>query len=221
MIFITDVETTGLPLDYRAPSSDSANWPHMVQLAMMLKPDLGHAPIAKMVLIIKPEGYTIPEEVSKIHGITTEKALAEGVPLAFALGIFWGLQQTADYLVGHNIGFDGKIIRAAAHRAGVTDRLTKIPTLDTMTLSTKFCNLPGKRGPKWPKLTELHTVLFGHEHKDAHDAMGDVEATERCLEGLYNIGVINDQSFEDAVTKHKEIERMVKEKAERESKNAL
>ncbi len=30
-----DTETTGVPKDYKAPSSDTDNWPRMVQLASM------------------------------------------------------------------------------------------------------------------------------------------------------------------------------------------
>ena len=32
-----DTETTGVPQDYKAPSSDTDNWPRMVQLANMTR----------------------------------------------------------------------------------------------------------------------------------------------------------------------------------------
>jgi DNA polymerase III subunit epsilon len=41
MILFYDTETTGLPLDWKSPSSNTDNWPHMVQLAWQLCQDNG------------------------------------------------------------------------------------------------------------------------------------------------------------------------------------
>jgi len=186
----------------------------LVELAWMLVND-GVVKTA-MSFIIKPDGYEIPEEVSKIHGITTARAMSEGVPLAFALGTMWAAQQQALYLVGHNAVFDGKIIRAACHRAGVTTELTKWPTLDTMLLSTKHCNLPGKHGPKWPKLEELNNVLFGAPHAGAHGAGADVEATKNCFYKLMELGVIGQAEMDKADEKQAQIKVAIAAKEERE-----
>ena len=56
--------------------------------------------------------------------------------------------------------------------------------------TTKFCNIQGSRGPKWPKLQELHTVLFGVPFEEAHDALVDVRATAKLLEYLVTNGYI-------------------------------
>jgi hypothetical protein len=59
-----------------------------------------------------------------------------------------------------------------------------------MLKSIKYCNLPGKRGPKWPKLEELYIKLFDQPFIGAHDAMGDVQATRACFYKLVELGVI-------------------------------
>lgn len=62
-----------------------------------------------------------------------------------------------------------------------------------MMSSTNFCKLPnpsGRKGYKWPKLTELYNVLFEEEMEDAHDAMGDVTALAKCFFALKDKGII-------------------------------
>jgi DNA polymerase-3 subunit alpha len=74
MFLIFDTETTGLPKNYKAPVSDSDNWPRMVQLAWQLH-DVDGKLITAKNFIVKPNGFDIPIGVSNIHGITTERAL--------------------------------------------------------------------------------------------------------------------------------------------------
>ena len=68
MILIYDTETTGLPRDWNAPITDSDNWPRLVQLAWQL-----HDPQGKLLSrgnrIVQPDGFTIPFNSTKIHGI--------------------------------------------------------------------------------------------------------------------------------------------------------
>ena len=59
-----------------------------------------------------------------------------------------------------------------------------------MKASTKYCNIPGNYGPKWPNLTELHTKLFGHGFEEAHNAAADISATAKCFWELKRLGVI-------------------------------
>ena len=70
MILVYDTETTGLPRDWNAPLTDSENWPRLVQLAWQL-----HTPDGKLVSrgnrIVRPDGFTIPYNAAKVHGITT------------------------------------------------------------------------------------------------------------------------------------------------------
>lgn len=87
MFIIFDTETTGLPKDPNKPLSDSDNWPRLVQLAWQVHGNLGEL-IEAQNHIVKPNGYTIPYNAAQIHGITTERAMEEGIDLADVLGHF-------------------------------------------------------------------------------------------------------------------------------------
>ena len=96
MYLFFDTETTGLPLNWNAPASNTSNWPRMVQLACLLY-DLDGGLIEQRNFIIKPEGYAIPRDAAKIHGITTERANLEGVDLGTSLTDFRNLIAKATY----------------------------------------------------------------------------------------------------------------------------
>ena len=179
-ILYFDTETTGVPLNYKAPSSDTNNWPRLVQLAWILTDEEGTR-IHTGNLVIKPDGFVIPADATKVHGITTQRAKEEGVPLAEVIERFKSDLDMATYIVGHNIEFDKKIVGAEMIRLGMKDELEKKKSYCTMQSSIDFCKIPGKYGYKYPKLQELYKKLFGSEFENAHDAMSDIEATEKCF----------------------------------------
>ena len=175
-----DTETTGVPRNYKAPSSDTRNWPRLVQLAWILADEEGNR-IHEGNLIVKPEGFVIPTDATKIHGITTQKALAEGILLKDAISMFKADLDLANFVVGHNVDFDKKIVGAEMVRLGMSDELGRKKSYCTMLSTTNFCKIPGPYGYKYPKLQELYKKLFGKEFDKAHDAMSDIEATEQCF----------------------------------------
>lgn len=193
MILFFDTETTGVPKDYRAPVTDSKNWPRLVQIAWILADETG-GQIETFTAIIKPDGFTIPEEAVKIHGITTAKAKEEGMPIHKALKRLWELCLVQDLIAaGHNVNFDDKIVRAEFARLKWADTLGNTRKICTMTSSTQHCKLPkpgGQAGYKWPKLQELHKKLFKSEFEGAHGAEADIQATARCFFELKRLGVI-------------------------------
>ncbi|WP_209330036.1 DNA polymerase III subunit alpha [Lunatimonas salinarum] len=191
MYIIFDTETTGLPRSFDAPITDLDNWPRLVQLAWQLHDAHGRL-LSQHNHIVKPEGYTIPYNAEKIHGISTKRANEEGKPLTQVLAMFQEDVAKTTYLVGHNVEFDINVTGAEFLRKEVsTDFLSK-KTLDTKDLSTDFCAIPGGKGGKykWPTLTELHQKLFGVGFDSAHDAAYDVDATAKCFFGLITAGVI-------------------------------
>jgi len=185
MYLIFDTETTGLPRTYHAPMSDVDNWPRVVQVAWQLHDGKG-ALLSQKNYIIRPEGFTIPYNAEKVHGISTQRALEEGQDLREILDIFLTDLVQARYVVGHNIGFDVHVVGAEFLRASLQMPFEEKIELDTKDISTDFCALPGGKGGKykWPTLTELHQKLFGNGFDDAHDAAYDVDATARCFFGL-------------------------------------
>ena len=189
MYLFFDTETTGLPKNYKAPITDSENWPRMVQIAWQ-QYDLKKNLIAEKMYIIKPEGYKIPKEASDVHGITTERAYEEGEDLTMVLNEFRKAMLNSKILIAHNISFDERIVGAEFVRKKTQSLAKKLPRIDTMTESTDYCKLSGKYGYKWPNLTELHTKLFGKAFDDAHDALGDVKACADCFFELKKLNVI-------------------------------
>ena len=189
MYLFFDTETTGLPKNYKAPVTNTDNWPRLVQIAWMTYDAEGNA-IAQKEYIIKPENFTIPKAASNVHGISTEKAIAEGVDLQLVLQEFAELINKADYIVAHNISFDEKIVGAEFVRKSIKTQLFKKERLCTMQASTNYCKLPGAYGYKWPKLSELHIKLFGKDFENAHDAAADISATANCFWKLRELKLI-------------------------------
>jgi DNA polymerase III epsilon subunit-like protein len=146
--------------------------------------------IASCETIIQPEGFHIPAEVSRIHGITTERASQEGRLLLLVLQEFTQAVKECKSLVAHNISFDAAVLGAEYLRAKLPNPLTSRKQICTMLTTTNYCRLPGSRGFKWPKLIELHQKLFGKPHDDTHRALADVRACAKCFFELQRLGVI-------------------------------
>ncbi|WP_372974149.1 DNA polymerase III subunit alpha [Muriicola sp.] len=183
MYLIFDTETTGLPKRWNAPVTDVDNWPRCVQLAWQLHDELGNL-IEQKDYLIRPEGFDIPFDAEQIHGISTELAETDGIPLVEALEEFNSALEKAKFVVGQNVSFDINITGAEFHRAGMDTTLLDLPVLDTCTEETAaLCQIPGGRGGKFklPTLTELHEYLFHDSFSEAHNAAADVEATSRCF----------------------------------------
>lgn len=189
MYLFFDTETTGLPNNWKAPVTDTDNWPRMVQLACLLYDEKGEQ-VTSEDYIIKPEGYTIPAESSNVHGITTERAMDEGQVVTKVLQEFQAYIDQSSCLVAHNISFDEKIVGAEFLRVKMNNAVKDKKKICTMKSTADFCAIPGKYGNKWPKLEELHQKLFGTKFKEAHDAAVDIEATARCFWALKDRGIL-------------------------------
>ena len=191
MYLVFDTETTGLPKNFNAPLSDSDNWPRMVQIAWQIHDDDGNL-IENQDYIIKPEGYDIPFNAARIHGITTKIANEEGRDLQEILLEFSKALENVRVVSGHNVEFDYNIVGAEFIRKDIKDNLQEKPRADTMILGTDYCQLPGGRGGKFksPKLEELYEKLYGHKFDEAHNAAADVNATAQVFFEMMRIGVI-------------------------------
>ncbi len=182
MYLIFDTETTGLPHNKTAPLEDLDNWPRLVQIAWQL-----HNPQGKLLStgnhIVKPEGFTIPFNAEKVHGISTARALEVGEDLKQVLEKFTEDVAKAQVLIGHNIEFDNKIIGAEYLRTQQDNVLADMPNIDTSVETVEYCQLAGGLGGrlKQPRLIELYEKLFGEGFGDAHDAAYDVDATAKAF----------------------------------------
>jgi len=191
-----DTETSGIPRHRRAGFTDPENWPRLVQVAWAICGEDGREETAQEHLI-QPEGFAIPLDATRIHGITTARATQEGIPLADATGRFLAaLEFPTLTLVAHNLDFDRNVIAAEFCRLGrprpaIERALFDPPARCTMQESTAYCRIPGARGrSKWPTLDQLHRRLFGTGVDGAHGALADVRATARCFFELRRRGVM-------------------------------
>jgi len=177
-IIIFDTETTGLPV-WKEPS-DSDIQPHLVQLAALLVNTGTRAIAQSMDVIIKPDGWTIPQETTDIHGTTNEHAMDVGISEKTALLMFlelWGGRTR----VAHNTTFDNRMIRIGTKRyfnEQVISNWKEGEYECTMRLSKAI--MSGKQ----PKLEEAYMHFMGKEIQDAHTAMGDAKA---CMDIYFAI----------------------------------
>ncbi len=189
MYLFFDTETTGLPRNYQAPLDDFLNWPRIVQLAWSLYDQEGNQ-WESQNYIIRPVNFVISDEVAKIHRISQERALKEGVELSLALEHFLRDLKTTSDLVAHNIDFDEKIVGSELLR----EKLGNLPAVNkicTMKSSVAVTKIPSPRGGyKWPNLTELYRHLFSRDFPEAHDAAFDVAACAECFFELKRRGAV-------------------------------
>ena len=189
MILFFDTETTGLPKNWKAPVSDTSNWPRLVQLAYLIYSEAGVQQKA-VDIIVKPEGFTIPGEASGIHGITTARANSTGRQLRTVLDEFKMAAESADTIVAHNLSFDEKIVGAEFYRLQIPNPLYGKKKVCTMESTVNFCSISGPYGYKWPKLEELYYKLFRSNFEEQHNAAMDIKATAKCFWELRRLGKI-------------------------------
>jgi DNA polymerase III epsilon subunit-like protein len=164
----------------------------MIQIAWLLA-DENRDIKSKNSYIIKPEGYRIPKRVIKIHGITMEKAIEQGVPLEHALHRFLRDTNFADVLVAHNIAYDYGVLRGELLRKKIPDFLDSYSKFCTMTSKQvlDYCKSFRANGSRQcPSLSELYFLLFNEKLDNAHDALIDTEACADCFFELKRIGLL-------------------------------
>lgn len=185
-----DTETTGLPLNNNLPYADLKNWPYLVQVALIIEDD-NYGILAKRNIILKPNGYTIPESATKIHGISNERAVKNGEDRDKVISFLDLALYKSDIIIGHNVSFDLNVIKSEIIRTkGIENALFKKKkhiVIDTMKMGRNICKIPNlsfhtrlSLPNKYPKLDELYYKLFNKHFNNQHDAMADVQAAYDC-----------------------------------------
>lgn len=185
-----DTETTGLPLNDNLPYTDLKNWPYLVQVALIIEDD-NYGILAKRNIILKPDGYTIPESATKIHGISNEIAVKNGEDRDKVISFLDLALYKSDIIIGHNVSFDLNVIKSEIIRIkGIENALFKKKkhiVIDTMKMGRNICKIPNlsfhtrlSLPNKYPKLDELYYKLFNKHFNNQHDAMADVQAAYDC-----------------------------------------
>jgi DNA polymerase III epsilon subunit-like protein len=190
VFIVFDTETTGLPKNWNAPVTDTENWPRVLQLAWSIHDEEGKE-LEHRDILIKPEGFFIPLETVEIHGITTEKAMEEGISLTEALDIFSKVLERSDVMVAHNISFDEMVLGCEYYRMNIPNPIEEKTKICTKEASVNFCRIPGRGGRySWASLDQLYTKLFNTVFENQHNASNDVKACVKCFFELKRLGVI-------------------------------
>jgi len=219
MILVFDTETSGFVHKDLPP--EHAAQPHLVQLAALLIEEDG-TERASVSVIVKPNGYTIPEAASNVHGITTDLAHRYGIPLAVAVSLFTNLRARSDELVAHNEEFDDLVLKAAISRVGAKPKHPG-PMLRTCTMraASPVVRIPptakmraaGFMHHKPPSLTECVEFLFKEKLDGAHDAMVDCRACARVYFALREQGAIKVRTPGQIAADRMAIDAFIKEQS--------
>lgn len=181
-ILLFDVETTGLPKTKKPAIEGPNNWPHIVSISWLILDN--NIIVKKRDYIIKPEGWIIPQDSTRIHGITTEDALEKGFPLLKVMSEF--MAEIFDGLVAHNIEFDYNVVMNAIRwDLGIEFKGFSKPLICTMKLSTEKCKLNSYWGGfKYPSLSELYFEVFKRkpDEKKLHGSLYDVMCLSQCIQ---------------------------------------
>ncbi len=201
-ILMYDTETTGLPIRPSVPYKHE-NWPHIVQLSYLVYSlpvaqftegvPSTWTPVASGDFVVLPDGYKVPEEASKIHGISHARAVRDGIDVREVMENFLFHVARADIIVAHNANFDKNTVHGVLARNGMLatrpignedgpwaqgswPSKPTVREICTMLASTEYCRLPfepkDNTAPppypkdtrfKWPRLSQLFKVLFPHE----------------------------------------------------------
>ena len=123
-ILVIDTETTGKDVPF-VSVTNSSKWAgiRLVQFGYELYTE-DHQLIHKGCWIIRPDGFTIPEETTAIHGISTEQACQEGVPIDTVFTWLELYLPSVTTLVAHNMEYDNNVMLSELFRYHRTELFT-------------------------------------------------------------------------------------------------
>ncbi|MGO2659851.1 exonuclease domain-containing protein [Mycetocola reblochoni] len=127
-------------------------------------------------------GVEIPEQASAVHGISTERARAEGRPAAEVVaeiaGALGELFSRGLAVVAYNAPYDFSLLAAETDRYGVP-AVTAHPVVDPLVIDKQV-----DRYRKGKRTLEAAAQCYGVELHDAHDAGADAIAAGRVAQAI-------------------------------------
>lgn len=177
-LFVFDTETSGMP-DWKNPS-DAPQQPHLVEVGALVVDADSYEVVHSLSVIVRPDGWTIDDEVARVHGITHEHAMDVGIPEAAALAIAMELWRGCDRRVGYNQSFDARIFRIALKRYRPDE------ADDFKAAAAECCMWHAQKvvGGKLPKLADAYNHFTGRTLEGAHSAYADAMATAELHKAL-------------------------------------
>lgn len=205
-LFQYEDKETGLPIP-----ADAEGQPRLAQFAVILT-DADMNELASIDYLVRPDGWEMSPEATLINGLTTERLIAEGVPVTVVLEAYEKLIADGYAIIAYNAQHDTKTMRAELRRryraehpgeeevpAGV-DLFAQTRNWCAMRacMAAKVKNLGG-RG--WPKL-EHACVHFGIEPEPKpHGAVAGARKCFEVVQALRRIGTEPDPKIHPAKEK--------------------
>lgn len=194
-VLFFDTETNDQAKSYQASYETPSNWPRLIQLGWIVTDEEGNV-LDEQKHYITSDGFTIAPGAHAVNGITLQDLEEKGKPLGDVMLDFLKHVEAVDLVVAHNIDFDKPVVASELFHAlnlpvSAEDFFNK-NSFCTMKETTHVTNIRvhGRSHPKWPRLEELHTHLFGEGFSGAHDALADTRACARCFWQLVEDGFL-------------------------------
>lgn len=132
---------------------------------------------------IADPGVPIPEQASRIHGVTTERARAEGRPAAEVVrevvAELGSLFSSGVPVVVYNAPYDLSLLHNEAVRHGIAPLAEPRPVIDPLVIDKAVDRY--RRGKRTLDAVSAH---YGVELLDAHEAASDAIAAGRVAQAL-------------------------------------
>lgn len=168
---VFDLETTGVDVDTARIVSA-----HVGVL------DSDGSVVSRLDWLVDP-GVQIPEQATAVHGITTERARAEGRPAAQAVAeIVAAIRTLFDRgipVVAYNAPYDFTLLNREARRHGIAPLVDPCPVIDPLVIDRAVDKY--RRGKRTLEVTCQH---YGVDLTGAHDAGADAIAAGRVAQAL-------------------------------------
>jgi DNA polymerase-3 subunit epsilon len=138
---------------------------------------------AKGVSWLADPGVEIPEQASAVHGITTERARAEGreAPevVAEIVAVLRSLLAQGVPVVIYNAAYDLTLLNRECIRYGIEPLLDPSPIIDPLVIDRAV-----DRYRKGKRTLEVAAEFYGVDLTDAHDAQADAVAAGRVAQAI-------------------------------------
>jgi len=192
-----DTETQGIPI-WSMPS-EHPDQPRIISLAADLHDETGRT-FGALNVLIKPDGWTVPANITELTGISTEMCEEYGVPMGDVLQVFIEMWKQSKMRIGHNESFDMRMIRIELmrHRYFSTTTVNGVSYADhwkaglaycTQGKSTKIVNAarPDSEKKKTASLADAYEHFTGKPIQDAHSAWADTQACKTVYFALQQL----------------------------------
>ena len=138
---------------------------------------------ARGVSWLADPGVDIPEQASAVHGITTERARAEGREasevIAEIVAVLRSLLAQNVPVVIYNAAYDLTLLNRECLRYGIEPLVDPSPIIDPLVIDRAM-----DRYRKGKRTLEIAAEFYGVELTDAHDAQADAVAAGRVAQAI-------------------------------------